>query len=193
VKTAQQRFEACVPEDQREDVLMMLAGATGEWDTHECVTILERDRLDAINVRAHGIIKIGDNEYTFSFRDGNNDGSVLEDWEGDAPWEPVKRTEWTLQPRRDLVSKAIAAGNGPFLIQKWDIIAQRSEVSDILRKYVYDRMVQPGCVIESHYKQAAAKHQFEIVCREEADETRARLLQATSAVGSQQLGGRSDV
>jgi hypothetical protein len=179
--TAQERFERDVPEDQREDVLMMLAEATGQWGKHDCIMILEHDRIDAINARAHGIITLGDKEFTFSFRDGNHDGSVLEDWEGDDVWEATPRTEWTLQPLPHLVSKAITAGRGPFLIKKWDIIVAREEVREIVRNYAYDRMMQPGGKIENHYKQKAAKHYFEIVSKEEADATRARLMQATTA------------
>lgn len=177
---AQERFERDVPEDQREDVLMMLAEVTGEWGKHDCITVLESDRIDAINRRVHGIIKLGDNEFTFSFRDGNNDGSVLEDWEGDEVWEPTPRTEWALQPLRHLVYQALSANNGPFLVKKWDIMIARTDVSDIVRKYMYDRMMQPGLKIEQHYKAAAAKHYLEIVTREEADATRARLMEATT-------------
>ncbi len=176
-----QRFEASVPEDQRENVFMMMAEVTGGYGDHDCITVLEREQIDAINARAHGIIRIGDDEFTFSFRDGNHDGSVLEDWEGDAPWEPTPRTEWALQPLRHLVYQAIDSGRGPFLVQKWDIIAKRPEVADIVRNYAYDRMMQPGGKIEQHYKAAAAKHQFEIVDREQADETRARLLRTDAA------------
>jgi hypothetical protein len=175
MNSAQQHFEACVPAHMQEDVMTMIAEAAQGWNEHEAVTILDRDRIDAINVRAHGIIEIGDQEYRFIVEDGNWNGTVLHDWDGDMEFEPLPRTEWVLQPSDDLVGRAIMANNGPFLIFKWDAMLKRPEIAEIPGKYAYDRMMQPGGKIEKHYRDAAAKHHFVIVSKEEADETRRRL------------------
>src|SRR3546814_13865351 len=115
-------FDRDIPEHLREDVMTMICEAAQGWSEHEAVTILERDRLDAINVRAHGIVTVGDDEFTFIVEDGNRNGTRLEDWNGNKPFEVLERTVWALQPKDDLVSQAIIPGTGPFLILKWDAI-----------------------------------------------------------------------
>lgn len=172
-------FERDVPEHLREDAMQMMAEATGGWGEHESVTILERDRIDAINCRASGIIQIEGNEFTFQMEDGNHNGTVLLAWESDTPFEHHEPTHWALQPMSGLVDRHIAAGRGPFLIEKWDIFLKRPEIAEIVRSYAYDRFVQPGLRSEQHYKAKAAGHHFEIVTQDEADRTRARLAEAT--------------
>src|SRR3546814_17623300 len=99
--------------------MTMICEAAQGWSEHEAVTILERDRLDAINVRAHGIVTVGDDEFTFIVEDGNRNGTRLEDWNGNKPFEALERTVWALQPKDALVSKAILSRKSPLLIMTW--------------------------------------------------------------------------
>ncbi len=176
--TADQRFERDIPEDQREDIMTLLAEVAHEICTDDRVTILERDRIDAINVRVHGIVEVNSQEYRFILQDGNWNGTILEDWDGDKEFEPTPRMIWALQPAADLVDRAILDGKGPFLVLKWDAILKRAEVASIPGKYAYDRMVQPGGKIETHYREQAAKHRLVLVSKEEAEATRKRLQAA---------------
>lgn len=178
--TPYESFCLAVPEKKRDDVMTMIVEAAHDPSFHrDCITILNQDRIDAINVRAHGIIELDGEEYTFIVEDGNWNGTTLEDWNGGKCFEPLPRTAWALEPRRDLISEAIAAGRGPFLLAKWDALLSRSEVSDIPRNYTYDRMMQPGSKIEKHYKDTAAKFGFILVSEDVANETRKRLQEAT--------------
>lgn len=170
-------FCAAIPEQSRDDVMCMIAEAAQGID-HDEIMILERDRLDAINVRAEGILEFGGEEYTFLVEDGNWNGTDLQDWNGGKKFTPYHRTVWALQPRSDLIADAIVKGQGPFLVKKWDIIAARPEVARIPSSYSYDRMMQPGGKIEKYWKAEAAKFQFVLVSEEEASETRQRLLAA---------------
>lgn len=174
---AYKAFERDVPEHLREDAMQMMAEATGGWATHESVTILEHDRIDAINARASGIIKIGDDEFTFQMEDGNRNGTELLAWESDRPFEYHIPTRWALQPTRDLIGKALEEDRGPFLLAKWDAMLRRPAIADIPGKYSYDRRVQPGGKVETYWKAEAAKHHFDIVTEDEAAATRARLSQ----------------
>lgn len=168
-------FDRDVPEARREDVMTMLAEAA-QGTEHECVTILDSDRLDAINVRVHGIIEIEGNEHSFQLEDGNWNGTVLLAWDEDKPFEHHKPIRWALQPRQDLIDDALQTGRGEFLVFKWDaILANRPKVAAIPAKYSYDRHFQPGGAVEKHWQEAAAKHQFVIVTEETATETRAML------------------
>lgn len=175
-KNAYESFERDIPEHLREDAMMAMAEATGEWSKPPNVHILEHDRMNAINCRAHGIIEIEGVEYTFQMEDGNWNGTVLLAWESDKPFERHQPTRWALQPKRNLIDKAILANNGPFLILKWDaLLKNRPELAAIPGKYSYDRYFQPGSKTESYWRDAAAKHQFELVTEETANETRHRL------------------
>lgn len=177
---AQQAFEASVPAHLQDDVMQMIAEAAGGWCEHAAVKILERDRMDAINVRAHGIVTVEGTEHRFIIRDGNWDGTVLEDWNGDEVFEHHKPTVYALQPEARLIDEAIQSGKGPFLLMKWDaMLSNHRDIADIPRKYAYDRYVQPGIVSERHYREAAAKHHFVLVDEETAQETRKRLSEAT--------------
>ena len=173
------RFRQSVPEGQRDDVKQMIAEATQGFNVDETITILERDRIDAINARARGIIVVNGEEHTFICQDGDWAGTVLEDWDGDKEFAPLPRTEWAVQPRRDLVEKAISQGRAAFLLEMWGSFLTREEIADLPRKYAYDRMVQPGIKVEEHYHAAAAQHEMVLASREEADATWRMLESAT--------------
>lgn len=171
-----------IPEADQEIVMEMISESASGHIKHDCITMLEIDRLDACNYRSSGILDWKGREYSFIVQDGNWNGTVLEGWEeaGVQEFEYHQPTVWALQPRRDLISDAIVHGKGPFLLMKWDaILKNRPEVAAIPGKYAYDRHFQPGGFVERHWTDAAAKHQFEIVTNEEADETRKRLEMAT--------------
>lgn len=181
--TPDEAFDRDVPEHKRDDVMTMIAEAAHDPSSHrDCITILNQDRIDAINVRAHGIIELDGEEYTFIVEDGNWNGTTLEDWNGGKDFEPLPRVRHALQPQRDIVTKAIIDGKGPFLIQKWDAFLKRPEVEKIISDYSYDRMVQPGSKTERHYADKARQFGFEIASQEEANDTRKRLQEATEAI-----------
>lgn len=176
-------FDADIPEALRDDIMTAISEAahmgTG---THGCVHILNQDRIDAINVRAEGIVTVDGREYWFIVEDGNRNGTVLDGWEhsGKQTFEPVQRTQWALVPRHDLVSDALGSGKGPFLVAKWDAFLSRPAVARIPSNYAYDRMMQPGLKIEQHYRAEAAKHGLVLTDAESAAEIRARLMDARS-------------
>jgi hypothetical protein len=183
--TPDEAFCRDIPESKQEDVMLMIAEAASGWGEHDCITILDRDRIDAINVRANGILDFEGREFCFIVRDGNWDGTVLEAWEetGVQEFEYHKPTQYALQPKRHLISDAIAAGKGPFLLWKWEtMLNNKKELAEIPGKYAYDRHFQPGGFVERHWKDAAAKHHFEIVTQEDADETKKRLAEATEVM-----------
>lgn len=177
---AQEAFEASVPAHLQEDVMQMIAEAASGWGEHASVTLLDRDRHDAINVTAHGIITVEGVEHRFIVDDGNWDGTVLRSWDDDKVFEIAERTVYALQPARHLIDSAVMAGRGPFLLMKWDAMLQHADIARIPGNYAYDRMVQPGSKIEGHYREAAAKHHFVIVDQETADATRKLLAEATA-------------
>lgn len=180
--TPEEAFSRDIPEAEVDNVLTAISEAAHEGKgTHGIVTILEQDRLDAINVRASGTVLLDGKEYSFIVSDGDRNGTDLESWEesGTQDFKPFERTQWALAPNQAEISKAIASKKGAFLIAKWDALLSQSEVSRIPSNYAYDRMMQPGIVVERHYKETAAKRGFVLTDQEDADSVRRRLLEAS--------------
>lgn len=180
--TPDQAFDRDIPKHLQDKVMTNISEAAhAGCGRHGNVSIIDQDRIDAINVRAEGSVTVEGNEYSFIVRDGNWNGTELEGWEtsGTQVFTPSPRTQWALAPLSDLVMSAIAENRGSFLIAKWDAFLSRPKVAEIPGKYAYDRMVQPGLVIEQHYKEAAEKLGFVLTDQENADAIRSRLAQAT--------------
>ncbi len=174
-------FARDVPEHLREDAMTAMAEATGGYGKPDNVHLLDHDRIDAINCRAHGIITIEGREFVFQMQDGNWNGTELLSWDEDKPFERHEPTRWALQPKRQLIDEAVIGLKGPFLLLKWDAMLKNlPRVAEIPGKYSYDRFVQPGIVSERHWKAEAAKHHFDIVTEDTAQETRALLARSTT-------------
>lgn len=173
-------FARDVPADLREDLLTRICEAMHDADhVHDDITIIERDWLNSLNVRAHGIVETGGVEYTFIAESGNNAGFVLDDWNGGRDFEPASRAVYALQPQAHVIASHIAEGRGPFLIQKWDHFLTRPAIRDIVASYTYDRHFAPGGQTETYWRARASAHLFDIVSAEEAAVTRQHLAEAT--------------
>lgn len=173
---ANENFERDVPEAMRESILEAICEAAhDDRHGHEHIHIIDRDRLDSINVRAHGVVTIDGNEYRFIVESGDRNGFVLEDWEGDKVFEHHKPTQYALAPNNSIIGKHLEAGRGQFLIAKWDAFLQRPEFADLARKYAYDKHFAPGGKTESYWHDKAAQVGFVITDQETADEIRKRL------------------
>ena len=169
-------FERDVPEALRDDVITMMSEATSGCGDHECVTILEHDRIDAINHQASGTIVIEGKEYAFQMANGCNAGTVLLSWnDEESDFERYVPTLWTLQPNPEAISKAMRSGRTSLLIAKWDVLMKWEKVSGIVSGYAYDSHFAPGVVTERHWRDRAAVHDLVIVDEETAAATRRRL------------------
>lgn len=177
-----EKFVADIPDAADQDnILTMLSEVVSGYDGHhDCITILDRYASNACNHTGHGIIMWQGVEYTFNLESGNNRGTVLLEWEGvGREFEEPIPVQYALQPIGTLIDQAIMSGKGPFLVFKWDAVVKNLKLNETLRSYLYDRHFAPGTKTTSHYRAIFAKHQFEVVDHQEADETRARLMKAT--------------
>lgn len=170
-------FCEVIDESDRDDVMLRMAESVGGWADYADVKIINRDRYDAINCHAEGVLTYRDTEYWFHMQDGNWNGTVLLGWEnaGEQYQEHVP-IQWALAP----TSEAIARQPADRLLMLWDHFLTRPEVRDVPRKYAYDRRFQPGGQIENHYKSKVAKWGLRLVSQEEADEIRNQLKEAAN-------------
>lgn len=143
------------------------------------VWISDIQAMNACNHALTGTFWVSGKEYSFEAESGDWNGWV---WRSVAEGEPVPEikihhTVWALQPNDGLVSKAIEAGRGAFLIAKWDAFLQRPEYAKMPGKYGYDRHFAPGLKTERYWRDKAAEVGFVLVDDETAKETRKRLSQ----------------
>ena len=149
---------------------------------HDAVTILDVDKLDAINVRAEGILRWNGEEYSFHVEDGNWNGRSSGSGKALVKLSSATNLLFTrYRPNPGLVSKAVESNRGSFLIAKWDAFLTRNDVKEIPNKYMYDKHFAPGGKTETYWKEAAAKYGFVIVSKDEANRTRAMLAEISEA------------
>jgi len=169
-------FDRDVPETMRDDLYQAMSEATANGEGVGDVSICEHDRIDAVNCRASGFVRIGDREFAFEMEDGNSRGTVLLHWgEQERLFERHVPTRYAVQPNADMIGKAIEIGSVRLLVMQWDAMAKREDVADMLRGYAHDRFCAPGHVTDTHFRERAAKMGMVIVDEETAAETRRRL------------------
>ena len=127
--------------------------------------------IDACNYRASGSFWWGDIEYSFLVDNGNRNGFVFRELSDTAPIPNVEvhRTRWAIAP---LNTNVRTPQQARFLLAKWKGFEERADVKEMVRDYSYDRTWQPGGLIESHYRDKAAKIGARIVSEDHAQEIR---------------------
>lgn len=164
------------------------------WDReHRCtipegedghVWIDEIEMINATNHQVSGAFWLGGVEYAFLVEMGDRNGFEFRHLSagGAIPENKVEHARFALAPRKDLITKAVAEGQGAFLIAKWDEMLKREPYDQLIRKYHYDRMFAPGIKTERYYRDQAAAGHFQIVSEKEAKAMRARLAEANDPV-----------
>lgn len=174
--SADARFERDVPEDIREDIFQEMAEASSDGESRGRVSISDHDQINIVNSRASGFVEIDGREFAFQMENGDRNGTVLLSWgDEEVPFHRHQPTRLAVQPDAESIGNAIELKRAAFLIAKWDALASRADVQEILRAYGYDRHFAPGIVTETHWHARAAKLGFLIVDEDTAAETR-RLL-----------------
>jgi hypothetical protein len=181
-------FERDIPAALQDTVMEMMCEAAHANKTTSLpgvgvVHIQDFERRDAINVRVSGTVTLEaqpDRAFDFQLRDGNQNGTELLGWEAEGVQDMEHSTpvQWTLQPSAGAVESALSKGLAHVLLMKWDGLVKQNWAKELVRSYGYDRYVQPGIVVERHYREAAAKHGLLLVDEESAQATRARLTAA---------------
>lgn len=123
------------------------------------------------------IFTLADQEFWFLLDNGNWTGTVLRGWEeaGQQKMPTDEPTQWTLVPRPDVVSDALATERGHILFQVWEAFLTRKEVAEIPGKYAYDKFFAPGGKTEAYWRDRAAKYKLVLSTQEYVDEIRACL------------------
>jgi hypothetical protein len=139
--------------------------------------IADRQNIDACNEVIVGSFWASGIEYAFEAENGNNAGWVWRSVSSDSsiPDIEIIRTQWALEPRSDIVAKAIMDGQESILLIKWDALLSRKEIASIPQSYGYDKHFSPGLKTNTYWREKAAEYGFVLVSDDQAKETRARL------------------
>lgn len=169
-------FERDVPEALREDLYQRMSDATAGGEGDDLVSIHDHERVNALNSRASGTVRVGDLEFAFEMEDGDRNGTVLLHWGVEerafGRSEPIR---YAVQPTPEAIARSIEVGRVALLLAKWDAIVAQPQVAELLRAYGYDRHFAPGGVTETHWRSKAARMGLVIVHAETAAETRRSL------------------
>lgn len=169
-------FERDVPETLRDDLYQRMSDATASSEGDDLVSIHDHERINALNSRASGTVRVGDVEFAFEMENGDRNGTVLLHWGLDERvFERSEPVLYAVQPTPEAIARSIEAGRVPLFLAKWDAIAAQPQVAELLRAYGHDRYFAPGGVTETHWRTKAARMGLVIVHAETAAETRRSL------------------
>lgn len=177
-------FCEAIAEEDRDDILTSMAEAAHDRRYEsEVVKIHNRTRHNMINVTVEGTVTYKGNDFEFHLEDGDWNGTVLRGWNGmGTDWEEPEPIILAIAPQDNLIYQALQPGGNPaFLLKKWELFDEREDVSRLIRSYAYDRYVQPGVQVESHYRSKFDLMKIQIVEKSEADRMKKRLQDAVSA------------
>ena len=149
----------------------------GEEGEDGFISILDIEMIDVCNHVAVGSFWAKGVEYAFEVENGNNNGFVWRSISADGPIPDIviEHTSWALAPKPEVIEGHLERNTPESLLILWDAFLKRPEVADLCRSYSYDRMFQPGVVVEDHYRKKASKMGFVILPQEHVDEVRANL------------------
>lgn len=174
-----QAFDRDVPAALRDDLFEAMAEAADSGEGRDNVSIVDFDRIDAVNVRASGFVEIEGREYAFEIESGNRAGTVLTHWGvEEKPFERHEPTRWAVEPDRLLIGRAMETGTCGMLLLKWEALSKRQDVVEAIRAYGYDRHFAPGVVTEDHWRGRLGRLGFVLVDEETAASTRTLLESA---------------
>ena len=122
------------------------------------VRFIDIHQHNACNHTMTGIVVVDGIDYGFVMESGDWNGTVVKEY-GPAEecsqvysYEPPPETRFKLVPKDDMLEQSNPAKYAIAL--KW---IQQPHIQEKLQSYHYDRHFQPGCVIETHYKEWANK------------------------------------
>jgi hypothetical protein len=177
-------FDKDVPEHLHEDVLQRLVEAAWEVGSQDPdISIDDVAKSNALNIEFTGTILVDGIEHSFHIRDGNNAGTEILSWNGDAAIHREDPIVTTLVPQQGIIGDAIHRGHAARLLQDWDAALDPStgtgaSLSQLPGAAAYDAYFAPGTgASRSHHEKARAAG-YEIEEMAVATRIRAELLGA---------------
>lgn len=173
---AEGRFSRDIPKADHVGVKTIMSEAAAYGDHADIVTILERDQLDPVNVRALGVITWKGREHSFDIECGNRIGFALLGWNDDRDSQPDTAKVWALQPKNATLCAVQTPSQAKTLLRLWAIaLEEKPTIASIPEEYTRDLRERPGEVTKAYWAARAGIHGFDIVSEVAAKGTRGHL------------------
>jgi len=186
-KAAWSRFTQDIPADLHDDIQKSMFELAHYGGSHPYVTITDVVHHDVLNLSAEGIVTIGDREFSFTIRSGNNNGSELLDWDTGKGIDRTPPVVEVIAPVYSRIAEIRSAADAAALLSEWDdALDPATEIgknlSGLAGKRAYDRHFAPGTGTSRHWDRKAGERGYEIVEEDVAIDRRKTLLGAVLTV-----------
>jgi len=174
-------FEKDVAKDLQDDTLQRIVEVAWGYAEDADVTIEDVEQINALNIEITGTIEINGQEHSFHIKDGNNNGTEILSWNGDAAIHREPRDLLTLIPDGNAVTAAIRYNRAEAFLEGWEEDkAGKGEHGDALARLpsaqAYDSFFAPGTGSARYHQDKAAAYEYQIGVESDAFPIRKKLI-----------------
>lgn len=171
-------FEKDVPAHLQEQVMERICESYYGGKDWEGVTITDVFKRNVTNATISGVVEIEGREHDFIIDDGDDNGTVIREWNTGRTYEPEPRESLVVAPR--FVS-AGGAAEARTMLEEWRAVIDGTsevgkEIGEAARKYAYDSFFAPGTGAAKTHDDKARAHGYEVVEESVAVDRRKALL-----------------
>lgn len=173
-QSTQDIFDQDIPAGDRNDVLRVVQGCLYGGDDPR-VVLRNVSHCDHKQRRAQGILRWQDREHLFCVESQPSGKLTFISWNSDADFAAYPDPDWTLAPYEMLIQEAINKGRQAFLLEKWDKLLQRDDVTRLLGRFTFDVHKDPLGPRQRLWREKVDRIGFDIVSASEAERLRRSL------------------
>lgn len=159
-------FRNTVSDADQEHLLRLLSDIAG-GDVPDDVLVFETIRSSRQDELICGSLEWKNRAHNFTISVSSGEMRSLQSWD--------ETTRHTLTPINAIVTDAIRKGKSAYLLEKWDDLLQRSDVSALLRRFDREHFLNPHTDATMALRDRVASLGFEIVSHTHAAQMRKNL------------------
>lgn len=159
-------FSTSIPEEEQGEVLKLLSAAAEGVIPRETL-VFETSRSSPLDSLITGSLLWKGREHDFTISVSSGKLAALLSWD--------TATRYELVPINAIVMDAINKGKADFLLDKWEDLSGKSNVSALLRRFDRQHFLDPKSDLTQSLRDRVASLGFEIVSRDELEKLRKRL------------------
>ena len=160
-------FEKDVPKALQDDTLQRIVEVAWGYSADGEISIDDMEQINALNIEFTGSITIEGQEHSFHIKDGNNYGTEVLSWNAGAEIRRETSDPLVLIPHSASVRDAVTYGRAEAFLESWEKDKSGTgEHGETLSKLpgaqAYDSFFAPGTGAVGHYRDMAAKFEYQI-------------------------------
>lgn len=153
--------------DSDQEYLLRLLSHIAKGKAPEDVLVFETIRSSPQDEVISGSLEWKNRAHSFSISVSSGEMLSLQSWD--------ETTRHVLAPINAIIADATRKGKSAYLLEKWDDLSQRSDVSALLRRFDREHFLNPHTDATMALRDRVASLGFEIVSREHAAQIRGNL------------------